>query len=306
VVTPIPGKDFINVVKVDTLPPARAKETLVGNGFKVAEAIDLDGGANPLTKLEELGLKGSVRSGKDIGEPGDTVAMLVRDGKTVDYVVVEKGNGRLPFETDSELNARVTKALKEIELPAAEGKKTAVVATRPAASTEAAAEELAAIEKMREALVAERQLAEARIKELATTRAALSTDVTNLRADLDDLTKARADAAVEIARSRDEFASIEASKSTSLRELSEALSGLETAKKEAEEVGRGIRAEQPARTLLGRDENALRVFEDSGVVSVGDIASMNTNSLAAVIRRAGLRMSARDLKLKATAVINRR
>ncbi|MBO9474748.1 hypothetical protein J7413_14455 [Shimia sp. R10_1] len=305
-VTPLPGKDFTNIVNIDTLPPARAEESLVGNGFTVVDTIDLDEDVNPLTKLEELGLKGGVRSGKDIGEPGDRVAMLVRGGKTVDYVVVEKGNGRLPFETDTELTARVTKALKEIEQPADKTGKQAGFAPAPATPPAVASVDLSAADAMRAALEEERTRAESSVRELIATREALSADVTTLRADIDTLTKAREEAAVDIERSRNEFAAIEASKAASLRELSEAISGLEIAKKDAEEAGRSIRSEQPARTLLGRDDNALRVFEENGLLSVGDIANSNTNRLSAIIRRAGMNISASDLKLKATDVINRR
>ncbi len=310
-VTPIPGKDFVNVVNVDTLPPARAKETLVGNGFDVIETINLDDANNPLETLKGLGLSGAVRSGKDVGEPGDKIAMLVRGGKTVDYVVVEKGNGRLPFETDTELTERVTKALEKIEVPKGGVTRVGDVAqpapdgpvARPAPVGPAI--DLSAFDEKLAALETERKLAERSILDLASTREALSVDVGKLQEDLSSLSKAREATAAEIAKSNAEFAAIEARKTASLRELTAAVSNLDKAKTEAAAIGRSIRAEQPARAILAGNDRAAKALEDKGVISVGDVTNMNTSTLTSLLRRAGVNMTGTDLKKKATALLNR-
>ncbi|MEP6019453.1 MAG: hypothetical protein ABJ251_13350 [Paracoccaceae bacterium] len=302
IVTPISGKDFVSVVNIDTLPPAQAEETLVGNGFDVVDTINLDDGANPLVKLEALGLQGGIRSGKDIGEPGDKVAMLVRGDKTVDYVVVEKGNGRLPFETDTELTERVTKALEKIEFP--DGKGVGGIERPTDVSTPDF--DLSALNDQLTAFEAERQLAEASTRELTTTREALGADVENLRSDITKLTEIRVEVAAEIAQSKAEFEAIEEKKTVSLRELSDAVNELETVKTEAEEIGRSIRAEQPVRVLLGGNEQVTRALEEKGIVSLRDIATMNSNSLNAVLRSAGADINSSELKAKADSIINRR
>jgi len=113
-ISPVPGRVFVVQPDVTRLPPESGIELLTGNGLNVAQTIDLDDVDDPLAKLDELrGITG-VKLDNATAEPGDTVVMMTRAGKAVDYVVISKGSGRLPFETEAQTEARVEKIVAKI------------------------------------------------------------------------------------------------------------------------------------------------------------------------------------------------
>lgn len=86
--------------KIGGLDPTIAAAVMTGNGVDIVDTIDLGvkGGFDKLVKGQGLVDPIKLLRDGDSINPGDKVAMLVRDNKAVGYAIVERGQGRLLFD----------------------------------------------------------------------------------------------------------------------------------------------------------------------------------------------------------------
>jgi Family of unknown function (DUF6519) len=191
-------KTPLGPIKWDTFPqikdllPNIAEGILKGNGVDIVDVIDM-GQADALEKI--IKAKGDFNpiESLQIGEainPGDTVAMLVKDNKAVGYAVLERGHGKLLFDT----------AKASIKLPPAK--------------TEAPAIDLELLKDITtklEAMKVERGAMLGDFEKLAQGRDAMLMDVEKLRKETTELDSIRGKMNDAIANARKELANIEAS-----------------------------------------------------------------------------------------------
>ena len=280
-----------------------AEALLTGNGFDLVKTIELDDESDPLGALAKLGASGDTVLGRDAPEPGDKVAMVTRGGKAVDFVVVEKGLGKLPFETEAMTATRVEKVIADLGL-------TKAATTLPAGSGTAV--DFGALEGKLSDLVKKRDETAADITKLADLRAALATEVTGLSDSLKEITtlrdsfatdlqKSRADLAeiealkrvsrdaviADIAKSRAELTELERLKTASLQDVGAARAELEEVRRANAEVVATIRREQPIEAVLGGNAEAVKALKAAGIVTVGDIESNNAAKLTSALRGVG-------------------
>lgn len=295
---------------IDRLPPKDAANVLMGNGFDVVDTIDLDDAEDPLLALSKLGASGDTVLGREIPEPGDKVVMMARGGKAVDYVVIEKGMGKMPFETEADTAKRVEVAVKNMGLD-----KSSASAAPPVAgpSTGLSSSDIAALEGKLNDLERNRNAAEVEIEKLAGLRQKLSTDVNGLESKLQDLDKQRDGFTVDIEKSRKELADIEQLKlatarsvdaeiaasreelkelnqlkEASIRDIRSASRELEIVKESQGEFVNTMRREQPIEVVLANNPAAVNALKAKGVVTVGDLEKANARDLTASLRRTGL------------------
>lgn len=275
-----PGKYINPKPDISRLPLNQAATVLTGNGFDVVETLNLDDGADPFEKLGALGLKGDSVLGRDTPEPGDKVIMLSSGGKAVDFVVFEKGSGKLPFETEAETKARVEKIVATLDFT------KAVVAT-PAAEPKVPTD-FSAFENKLKDLMKDRDKAESELGKLAELRAKLSEDVGGLEAKMSEMSTLRETVTADIEKSRTELKKIAELKETSLRDISAATKELEDVQRGHDEFVVKMRREQPIESVLGSNTAAINALKARGMVTVGDIETAPTRNLTAVLNRTGL------------------
>ncbi|MCP5086623.1 MAG: hypothetical protein GY952_07475 [Rhodobacteraceae bacterium] len=103
---------------VDHLGIQEAEDLLTGNGYDVVETATIDG-ANPLDIMAKYSADGKAAPLITRNpQPGDKVVLLADDGIAVDYLVVEEGEGLLPYTQKSELikiDAKVNAAIEKID-----------------------------------------------------------------------------------------------------------------------------------------------------------------------------------------------
>ena len=280
---------------VTRLPPATANEILTGNGFDVAaDVIDLDVVGDPLAKIAELGRAGGEVLGRRSPEPGDKVAMMVRGGHVVDYVLIEKGSGKLPYDTDAQTAARVEKVITKFDLPGT-GAVTGAGATvgtgavtgsdRPTVPTEA-------LDAFRESLHELMQLkteAAAEVRRLAEDRETLATELGALRDDL--------------RTSMQDLDQIERRRAESERTIAEARAELDAVRKAQGELITSLRGEQPVSVLLSEHREAAKLLTDHGIVTVADVQARGTADLTRILRSAGL--NGTEIKRLASTFVER-
>lgn len=253
---------------VSRLPPATANEVLVGNGFDVSETvIDLDDVGDPLAAIAELGGKTGEVLGKRLPEPGDKVAMMTRDGKVVDFVVLAKGSGKLPYETDAQTAARVEKVISKLDLKGREGG-TGAVRTGPTAA------ELTAVEKRLDDLQARKSETEADVARLTQDRDKLAAELGTLEAGL--------------RKSQADLDQIESRRGESERTIAAARTEMEEMRKAQDELLVTMRSEQPVDVLLANNPTAAKALRDRGILTVADIQKQPTTNLTTILRRAGI------------------
>ncbi len=257
---------------VTRLPPATANEILTGNGFDVsATIIDLDDVGDPLAQITEMGgITGEV-FGKRQPEPGDKVAMMTSGGKVVDYVVIEKGVGKLPYETDAQTEERVEKVIAKIERP---GKADATGGRSGVERPNLPTGELDAFAKRLDDLVLKKSETEAEVMKLAETRAQLAGELTSLQENM--------------RKSMDDLDAIEARRAESERVIASAKSELEEVRKAQGELVISVRKEQPVDVVLVDNPDAAKLLRAKGIVSLADLEKQPTAELTAILRRAGL------------------
>ena len=275
---PDPSGKLVNVQPdVTRLPPATANEILTGNGFDVAaEVIDLDVVGDPLAKIAELGRTSGEVLGRHAPEPGDKVAMLVRGGTVVDYVLIEKGSGKLPYDTDAQTAARVERVIGRIDLPGTGGTGGSVGTgggtgfERPTLPTD----ELDAFHDRLNDLVQLKTETAAVVQRLIEDRQTLANELDGLQdklrsslADLDQIERRRAE---------------------SERTIAEAKTELDAVRKAQGELIVSLRNEQPVSVLLSDNRDAAKLLNDHGILTVADVRGKATTDLSRILRSAGL------------------
>ncbi|MCJ9429308.1 hypothetical protein [Kordiimonas marina] len=243
---PLFGGKLINPKPViDRLPPKDATEVLVGNGFDVVGTVDLDGTDDPLAKLTKLGAVSDTVLGKQTPEPGDKVAVMSRGGKAVDYVVISKGSGKLPFETTEETAVRIEKAIKTTDL-ITKLKDVAVVAAPPAraepgrAVGELPTAEIDALAERLKELETKRKGTEAEITRLGGLRDTLATEVSGLATKFKTFSDQSKALDASLAKSKTELANVERLKTANLSDITAATRNLADVKKERDAVAADI------------------------------------------------------------------
>ncbi|MEM6635169.1 MAG: hypothetical protein AAF667_04690 [Pseudomonadota bacterium] len=188
------------------LPPQAANDLLIGNGYAVVGTIDA-GADDPLTEIKSLVGDGVTLTGKDVAEPGDSVVMVAREGQVIDTIVVSKGSGRLPFETESETEAKVTKIIEGLDLgraatETAPGTDTATGVFQPGIAAEPRFElpDLDVFENRLAELLERQSAAESNLTRMTTERTRLAGDLTSLEGQLSTLTTARATTEADLTR----------------------------------------------------------------------------------------------------------
>lgn len=282
-------------LEIHDFSAADATSLLTGNGFELTETIDLEGSGDPLVKLTELGADGATVLGRNVPEPGDKVAMVTRGGKAVDFFVIEKGLGKLPFETEAMTAARVEKVLGDLGV--LDGPKIAPPGG-PATTVD-----FGALEGRLDALIRTRDETAADISRLAGQRDTLATEVTALSNRLTEISALRADFATDLQNSRAELAEIERLKAANLQDIGAARAELEDVRKANLEVVASIRREQPVEAVLAGNTEAVKALKAAGIVSLGDIEKNDTNQLTTALRRTGL--NGTQIKALANSFIRR-
>ena len=128
--------------------------------------------------------------------------------------------------------------------------------------------------------------------------------VGDLKGELDGLAERRRAAAVEMARSSEQLDAIEARRTQSTAELTRVMRQLSSAQEEMKRFAATMRREQPISVLLSGNAAAMRALTARGIVNLGQLADINTNSLTALLRGTGL--TGRELKEKANSILNQR
>ena len=271
------------------LPPALAANVLTGNGFEVVKMIDLDDG-DPLVAIKELGGAHDGVIGKVTPEPGDKVVMLARDGKVVDYVVTEKGSGKLPFETQAESAAKIDEAISRIDfstiitagsLPDADTAPGRVAPELPLG-------ELNLFEERLNGLIEVKEAAEQDVDRLTEARTKLSNELKDLEGSFTQLDTRRNAAASDLTKSKAELAALEREKTASLEGIRATKAELETVKKAHTAFVVTMRREQPIEAVVINNPEAVASLKARGIVSVGDVEKMDTRTLTSTLRNTGL------------------
>lgn len=266
---------------VADLDPRDARDILTGSGFEVVESIDI-GAAGALDRIEALAGAGKPLNAR-MPEPGDKVALLTRGGTVAEFVLVEKGAGRLPFETASE-RASVARQVDEaiakidfsklidrtgagagvpgvggigvggVEVGGIEGRLAEIDRKRVEAEAGVAGlrDEVAALEARRGQVLADTQAAEASLLAAVAARERLGQEVAALDGRIQVLAGVRAETEAAVARARDEFAAM---------------------KDEHGKALDAMRRAQPLETIV-TDANVAAALRGAGVFSVGDLDSL--------------------------------
>ncbi len=268
---------------IATLSATEATNVLTGNGYDVLEVLDLDGSSDPLGKLGELGFQGDSVLGREAPEPGDKVVMLASGGKALDFVVVRKGSGKLPFETEADTTARVTKILAALDPGKTVRSVPPVVTETPPvlADLDAFAERLKGLSE-------ERSKAEAELDRLAGLRTRLAADVGGLQAVMTEMAELKTRLAADVERSRADLRQISDLKEASLADIAKATAEMAEMRKSQEEFVLRMRREQPVESILGTNTDVIEALKARGLVTVGDIEKANDRSLTAIMGRTGM------------------
>jgi hypothetical protein len=271
------------------LPPALAADVLTGNGFEVVTMIDLDDG-DPLVAIKELGGAQDGVIGRVTPEPGDKVVMLARDGKVVDYVVTEKGSGRLPFETQAESAAKIDEAISRIDFSTiiTAGSLPGADTATGRAAPELPLGELNLFEDRLNGLIEVKEAAEQDVDRLTAERTKLSDELKDLEGSFAKLDTRRNAAASDLTKSKAELAALERAKAASLEGIRATKAELETVKKAHTEFVVTMRREQPVEAVLINNPEAVAKLKARGIVSVGDLEKMDTRTLTSTLRNTGL------------------
>ncbi len=310
----VPGRYINPKPAIDMFNAKDAATLLTGNGYDLIKTIELDNEPDPLGALGKLGADGDTVLGRSTPEPGDKVVMMTRAGKAVDFVVVEKGQGKLPFETEAKTARRVEKVIADLGIKAPATAHVPPVGTVPVPPSGAVSGvDLGAIEGRLADLVKRSDETESEITKLVEKRTSLATEVTGLADHLNeisilrdsfanDLQKSRAElteietlkrdsrnsVTEEIAKSRAELEALARLKASNRDDITAAKRELEAVRKENTKVVARMRREQPIESVLGSNAEAVRVLKASGVVFVGDIEGKDVRTLTAMLRRTGM------------------
>lgn len=288
------------------LPPALANDVLTGNGYEVIKTINLDQG-DPLLEIKALGAGRDGVIGKVAPEPGDKVVMLARDGKVVDFMVTEKGSGRLPFETPAESAAKIDKAIAKIDfskiitpgtVPGSTPGTTPPI-TPPVLPLDA----LNAFEERLNGLIKVKEDTEKDVIRLGTKRSELSGELQVLEDSFTALDARRNAASGDIARSKAELDALERAKRASLESIRAAKSELDNVKSAHTEFVSTMRREQPIEAVLHDNPAAVEKLKARGIVTVGELERADTRSLTATLRITGL--NGTEIKARTTQFIRR-
>ena len=268
--------DYVTKVVVNDLSAKDATAQLKGTGVEVVETIDVDdpkaidtiqSKLNGVKPTEVLLSAGEVR-------PGDKVGLLVQDGVARGYVLLERGSGKLPFET---AKAALSTGLSDAEIKRAEDLVLAAGTAR---------EELAGIEQSRDALKA---------------------DIENLKSEAKALEKERTDADTALKAARDELSGLQRTRESLSGEIATAVKELQEAEAGHDKLVEALRNAQPVTTVVGNGNPELVAkLAGEGIVSVGDIAKLNATQIRQLDRAGILKADeANDLKLKSTDFLRR-
>jgi hypothetical protein len=287
---------------INRLPPALATDVLTGNGYEVVKTLNLDEG-DPLLNIKELGGAQGGIIGKATPEPGDKVVMLARDGKAVDYIVIEKGSGRLPFETPTESAAKINDAIANLDFSKIITGQPAPGGVAPSAAPTLPVAELDAFEARLKGLIEIKDATEKDVDRLGTERTRLSSELAELDDSFANLDSRRNAAAGDLDRSKAELVALEREKAASLASIRATKAELDTVKAAHAEFVGSMRREQPIEAVVINNPGALAKLKATGIVSVSDLQSADTRTLTRLLTNTGLTGS--KVKTLATTFVRR-
>jgi hypothetical protein len=230
------------------------EDNLSGYGFDVVTTIEIDKADNPLDSINDLIGDETAIVGTRQPVAGDKVAMLVKGGDVVDFVTIESGNGKLPYETGTQLKVRVEDVVKGIS-------KTGNLAGGDAKA------DLDQLNEGLKGFLEEKDKAVALIDTLEAQR-------TNIVSELGTLGQ--------------KFEELEARNTEAASLLETSLKALEDAKVEHSAFLSTTRLAQPISAVLATNPEAAELLARSGVLTLGDIKSTPTGDLTRLVRGAGL------------------
>ncbi len=309
ITTPLPGDlgPYVNIKPdVSRLALDEADNLLTGNGFAVAGKINLDS-EDLLDALAGMGAQGDGVLGREKPQPGDRVAILSSGGTAVDFVVLEKGNPKLPFETTTESTDRIEKVIVDMGLAGKSAATGPRIADAPAVAdggVRISPDNISGLEAKLKELMNDRAAVEAELGSLTTLRGQLAKDVEGLKSDMTEITALNGKLLADVEKSKVELKAVTDLRDASLSEIAKAGEEFEAVRKSHEELIVSMRREQPIESVLSNNPAALRALKSKGVVTVGDISSTNTNTLTTTLRGSGL--TGRSVKGLADGFLKRR
>lgn len=283
------------------LPPSLAKDVLIGNGFDVIRTIDLDDTNNPLADLESLGTRVDAVLGRSSPKPGDKVVMLARNGKIVDFLAIEKGSGKLPYETDSQIKVRVENVIANIDVSQLIGGGQS--GTSPLKPPTLPTGDLDVFERRLEDLLEQKLTTEAQVTQLIGQKQNLADELGTLKITLQRLGEQRGALAADLQQSKNDLDAIDIQKAENNQIISEARSELNSIKKAHNDFIVTVRQEQPVDVILRDNPNAARILRDQGILTIGDLQKQRTTDLSTLLKNTGLNGS--KIKKLATDLIER-
>lgn len=259
-------------VGVEEIDAKKAEKVLNAEGVDVVDRLDIDD-PGALEKLDALSGNVDAIRRTTIGrrvKPGDRVVLLVKDGVSKGYAVVDSGRGRGLYESR-----------------AVDG------------AVEGAVEGAGDLSGVRDALA-----------EMSERRDALAGDLESLGAEVSRLDETSAAAKREAASAREEataasklLADLKEEQTRIAKATAEARKSLDDVKKERDAVVRSIRSNQPARAVVEDDELAARLSA-AGVLTVGDLSKVTTARVRTLARDLEVtQTSLKELKQKASDLL---
>lgn len=301
-----------------------AKSVLAGYGVEIGETVDLaDRGAIGKLKKAAVDVKPSdLVLDPDTLQPGDRVALLTRGGEARGYVKLERGRGRLPFETPAEVakppasgpplpDSAVEEAEEKIARLEERAGKAAHTAEDAAAKLSGVKEErdrlLNEIDKAKQELDVTLQrrrsfadsLQEVRdeLGALESRRSSLHNEIGSAETRLSQVHDRRETLNTKIVEMRHTLSEIETKRDMAKETLTEVRSLTETirknqedllseARREHEELLKTMRMETPISAVTGRDVRMNSALMRRGVTNLAELAELGDEDLRKITEEA--------------------
>ena len=311
--------DYTTRLEVDDLAEDDAVAFAKGNGVEVTGTIDVSD-PDAVQKLREA------RGGEDVESivaeggkvrPGDKIALILRDGVAVDYIKVESGEGKLPFDRAAVLKDRSVSdgavAVDAGKLAEADAVAKALeerVRLAREAAAEAEAELKTTIER-RKSLTDELSRASGDLSALEGRREELARRVGEAETSLKDIRKERTELLTEVERAGGKLEELKAERETIIKATDDARAEMKkfvdeqkevlaATRKERDAVVASIRKEAPVTSVVKDNEAMAKALSERGVTNVEGLAKMSDTELRAAASKARMNvLTARRLQREA-------
>lgn len=262
-----------------------AVQVLQGHGVDVTEVIDLDEG----DALAILAEKGGVDSGQRMSrggsiKPGDKVALLMQDGVSRGYVVLERGEGRYLFATSGD------KVKPQFDMSGIEG----ALGQAEAAKTALGAD-LADLEGRRDGLAGEVLGLKAQVEDMRRAQEEVSAKVTaaaesktRLDREIAVLAAQRDRLAGGVVELQDLFKQVKSEGDRMLAEVEKVRGQFKDLAVERDKLAVSVTAAQPVLSLLGSQPALVETLNAEGVGTLGEFSAMPEADRTRAFEKAGV------------------